>query len=368
MAGKFDMQTSLEVMGRLKADYSSGEDAKSAVEGTFAFDTLSANAQEFEKSYAEMSLLQEAAFIQDSWGDYLTDKAAEHGVIRKEAAPAIVALTITGTAETVVKRGNLFATEDGVNFETIEPVVIGADGTATVKAEAQEKGSAGNVLKETITHIPVTIYGVTAVTNEAAAYNGYDEETDDALRERALYKVRMPATSGNAYHYVEWATEVEGVGAARCIRLWNGPGTVKVIITDSNKDSPSAELVQQVYNHITEEAPIGATLTVAAPVALPVTISFDVLNGSADAEAVKACIEDYFKEKVFDMGDITQLATYPDGKIYVSYAQIGRAILDNVETTGVKDYGRLLVNGATNNIVVGAEEMPVVSEVIINGQ
>ena len=124
MAGKFDMQTSLEVMGRLKADYSSGEDAKSAVEGTFAFDTLSANAQEFEKSYAEMSLLQEAAFIQDSWGDYLTDKAAEHGVIRKEAAPAIVALTITGTAETVVKRGSLFATEDGVNFETIEPVVI----------------------------------------------------------------------------------------------------------------------------------------------------------------------------------------------------------------------------------------------------
>lgn len=367
MAGEFNMQTSLEVLNRLKADYESGEDAKSAVEGTFAFDTLSANAQEFEKSYAEMSLLREAAFLQDSWGEYLTDKAAEHGVIRKEATAASVVLTITGTAGTIVRRGSLFSTEDGVNFETAEPVTVGADGTVTVKANAQEKGAAGNVLAGTITHIPVSILGVTAVTNAAAAYNGYDEEKDDALKARALYKVRMPATSGNTYHYVEWATEVAGVGAARCIRLWNGPGTVKVIVVDSNKDSPSAELVQQVHEHIMEEAPIGATLTVAAPVALPVSISFDVLNGSADAAAVKSCIEDYFKDKVFDMSDISQLATYPDGKIYVSYAQIGRVILDNVETTGVKDYGRLLVNGATNNIVVGAEEMPVVSEVIING-
>lgn len=367
MAGEFDMQTSLEIMKRLKAEYEGGENAKSAIEGTFAFDTLSANAQEFEKSYAEMALLREAAFLQDSWGEYLTDKAAEHGVIRKEATAAIVVLTITGTAGTIVRRGSLFATEDGVNFETTEPVTIGDGGTVTVKAEAQEKGAAGNVLAGTITHIPVSIYGVTAVTNGAAAYNGYDEEKDDDLKERALYKVRMPATSANTYHYVEWATEVAGVGAARCIRLWNGAGTVKVIIVDSNKDSPSAELIQQVYDHIMEEAPIGATLTVAAPVSLPVSISFDVLNGSADAAAVKSCIENYFKEKVFDMSDISQLATYPDGKIYVSYAQIGRVILDNVETTGVKDYGRLLVNGATNNIVVGAEEMPVVSEVIING-
>ena len=365
MAGEFDMQTSLEVMGRLKADYSSGEDAKSAVEGTFAFDTLSANAQEFEKAYAEMSLLREAAFIQDSWGEYLTAKAAEHGVIRKEATAATVVLTITGTAGTIV---SLFSTEDGVNFETDEPVTIGNGGTVAVKATAQETGASGNVLAGTITHIPVSIQGVTAVNNEAAAYDGYNEEKDEALKERTLYKVRMPATSGNTYHYVEWAMEVAGVGAARCIRLWDGPGTVKVIIVDSNKDAPSAELIQSVYSHIMEEAPIGATLTVAAPVALPVTISFDVLNGSADAAAVKSCIEDYFRDKVFDMGDISQLATYPDGKIYVSYAQIGRVILDNVETTGVKDYGRLLVNGATNNIVVGAEEMPVVSEVIINGQ
>ena len=368
MAGEFDMQTSLEILERLKGDYESGENAKSAIEGTFAFDTLSANAQEFEKSYAEMSLMREAAFLQDSWGEYLTAKAAEQGVIRKEATAATVVLTVTGTAGTAVRKGSLFSTEDGINFETTEPVIIGDGGTVTVKATAQKTGPSGNVLAGTITHIPVTIYGVTAVNNAAAAYDGYDEETDDALRERALYKVQMPATSGNTYHYVEWAMEVAGVGAARCIRLWNGPGTVKVIIVDSNKDSPSAELVQTVYNHIMEEAPIGATLTVSAPVALPVSISFEVLNGSADAAAVKDCVEDYFKKKVFDMGDISQLATYPDGKIYVSYAQIGRVILDNVDTTGVKDYGNLLVNGATNNIVVGAEEMPVVSEVIVNGQ
>ena len=61
---EFDMQTAISILERMQNDFlqntSSGE--VSAVEGTFAFDSLSANSIEFEKAYAEMSLMMDAAF------------------------------------------------------------------------------------------------------------------------------------------------------------------------------------------------------------------------------------------------------------------------------------------------------------------
>ena len=73
----------------------------------------------------------------------------------------------------------------------------------------------------------------------------YEEETDGALLERLLFAVRQPATSGNVYHYIEWSTSVSGVGAVKVLPLWNGNGTVKVIVVDANKDTPSEELLQK---------------------------------------------------------------------------------------------------------------------------
>lgn len=49
-------------------------DKVNLVEGGFAWDTLSANAKEFEKAYAEMALIIEASFPQTSWGDWLTKR------------------------------------------------------------------------------------------------------------------------------------------------------------------------------------------------------------------------------------------------------------------------------------------------------
>lgn len=51
---------------------------------------------------------------------------------------------------------------------------------------------------------------------KAVEYNEarLDGETDDAFRARLLDKIRQPITSGNANHYVYWARQVPGVGAA----------------------------------------------------------------------------------------------------------------------------------------------------------
>lgn len=360
----FEAETKAEILKRLISYF---DDVKktdvSAVEGTFAYDTLAANAKEFEKTYAEMDLMMDAAFPQTSWGIYL-DRLADElaGLSRRAATPAVVTLSITGTAGVTVPAGSLFATGSGTNFATDEAVKLDDKGTGTVKATAQSTGAGGNVAAGSITVIPVSIYGVSKVTNEAAAYNGYEEETDGALLERLLFAVRQPATSGNVYHYIEWSTSVSGVGAVKVLPLWNGNGTVKVIVVDANKDTPSEELLQKVRDTITENAPIGATVTVTAPVLKTVNVALKVTDGTGNADAIKAALTKYFKASVFGTNYTTQKAT---DTLTISYAQIGRIILDNSDTTGVNDYDNLTINDGTDNIICAVDNLPVVGEVTL---
>lgn len=93
---------------------------------------------------------------------------------------------------------------------------------------------------------------------------GSEEESTEALRERFLFKVQKPSTSGNIYDYYNWTIECAGVGAAKIYPLALGPGTVKVVIADAERSAATPELIEQVKNHIEELRPIGADVSVVS--------------------------------------------------------------------------------------------------------
>lgn len=361
----FEAESRDVILERLKKYYDEAKQTDvSAVEGTFSFDTLAANAKEFEKAYAEMDLIIDAAFPQTSWGRYLDYLAEElAGLDRRAATSAVAVLTVTGTAGAVIPKGSIFATESGINFLADDDTTIPSTGTASVKATAQTVGTGGNVAAGAISKVPVSIYGVSSVTNEAAAYDGYEEEADSVLLDRILFAVRQPATSGNVYHYIEWSTSVSGVGAVKVMPLWNGNGTVKVVVVDTNKDVPSDDLLQEVRDVIAQNAPIGATVTVVAPTVKAINISLKVTNGAGNADAIKTVVTEYLKKEVFgtnykNLSDLNK-------EITVSYAQIGRIILDESARTGVNDYDNLTINDGTDNIICAADNLPVVGVVTL---
>lgn len=350
----FEVQTRQDVLKRLLQDFQQIDtEGMSTHEGTFVFDTLSANAVEFEKSYAEMQLILDAAFPQTSWGQYLTMHAEAHGVIRKKATKSKAGLKLTGIEGTIVPIGVTVATVEGKLFKTIESVTIGNTGDVTVKAESEDNGKDSNVNANTITEIVTNVDGLKSVINEQASYDGFDEESDKDLLQRLLFKVRQPATSGNTYHYMQWAQSVNGVGQVKVLPLWNGAGTVKVLLVDMNNESANTSLLDRVKAVIAKEAPIGATVTVATPTIMRVNISFRVTKGNANHEAVKRILNDEFKKQTFSMN-------------YISYANIGKALLAN-EETGIIDYSDLRVNGGTTNITITDDQLPRVNEVTING-
>lgn len=348
MSDEFRLQSKSEILARLKKKLTG---LTTDIEGSFIFDTLSANSAEFESSYGEMHLIKEATFIQTSWGDFLTKKCAEHGIIRKQATKAIVILTITGQKGTVIPKGSIFETEQGVQFCTIDEATIVSNNNVDVKAEATIVGIIGNVEAHTINKIPMSIPNVHSVDNKNFAYNGFDEENDEDLRARALLHVRTPGTSGNSMHYKEWALAVEGVGDVEVLPLWAGNGTVKIIIINADKQPASTELINSVKKYIETNRPIGATVTVTTPTKLIVNITVKIIGKNFNEELIKSSITEYFSTLSFKTKEI-------------SINRVGKAILESDNNIDY-DSSSLKLNNKATNIPLTLEQIAVLGEVTL---
>ena len=278
---------------------------------------------------------------------------------------------LTATGNGTVYAGALFESGGGVQFAAAEAVTISGSGTVPIRCVTP--GAVGNLPAGSITLMPVQIAGIVSVTNPAPTAEGYEAETDEAYYQRFLLRLQTPPTSGNQYHYLEWAMEISGVGGVQLFPLDQGANTVGVVLVDQTGKPASGELVGEVQEHIDPdsqgigegEAPIGAYCYVSAAVSKPVSLSLTVtaLEGAEQAdvtEAIKAAVAAYLKEET--LAAFTPSISKEKG-YRVSYARIGSAILDS---QGVEDYENLTVNGGTGNLAVPAKQAAVLGEVTVS--
>lgn len=280
------------------------------------------------------------------------------GLERKAATFAHGSLTVTGTG--TVEQGTLFESGGGVQFYATETVAIEGEGTVPVTCTVD--GTAGNLPAHSVTQMPVAVQGIASCDNPEPIGGGYAEESDSEYYARYLVVLRTPATSGNVYHYVQWALEVAGVGHVKVFPRVQGANTVDVVIADNAGQPASPALVKSVQDYIDPDsegagrgqAPIGAQCFVTAATGKAITVSCTVSKSdSADEEsvtaAIKSAVADYLASTVF-------------AQSYVSYGQIAAAILS---AEGVVDFEGLTVGGGTANIAVGERECAVLGEVTI---
>ncbi len=321
--------------------------------GSFFYDVGKPVSEELASIRERVEEVLKNGFALTATGMYLDSKVAEQGIERKSATYSTVNVTVTGAPGSSISAGDKVAS-DTLVFTISEGAIIDETETATVTAICDTPGKVGNVPIGAINRFPVTLAGLVSVTNPTAAVDGFDEESDDELRERYFEKVSLPATSGSKYHYIMWAKEISGVGDAKCLPLWNGNGTVKVIIINSDKGTASEELISEVTRHIEENRPIGAEVTVesAVPLVIDVSVSLVLTNGDGVETAKKNIAESitsYLQKNAFS-------------GTYISYARIGGCILNSA---GVADYSDLLLNNGIENIEIGETEVPVLGVVTI---
>lgn len=343
----FDDKSPESIKAEILADMEGVYDIR---EGSYTNNLVSEAAYSLWRMYNSLASVIPMVFVDETSGEYIDKKAAEYGITRKTGTKATCVLVITGTDNTAVPAGTAFLTAGGLIFYTIDAVTI-ADGTAEAKAEAEEVGEAYNVSAGEITKRNTNISGVTAVTNYAAT-GGTDPESDAALVTRLYEYMQRPATSGNAYHYIQWAKETNGVGYAKVIPAWDGGGTVKVIICSESLEPLDGTVVTACAEHIEEERPIGAEVTVVSASALEVSVTAAIaLDGTAALEDIRSefekKLEDYFASIVFSAS-------------YISYNKLIYLLMS---TDGVLDHGAVTLNGAQGNLFIGGEDVPKLKEV-----
>jgi uncharacterized phage protein gp47/JayE len=328
-------------------------------EGSFIYDATKPTANQFEKAYQSMDKVVDKFDVNNLTDDELERFIYQRtGQERRKATYSVGVLEVKGNG--TINQGDLFQTVSGIQFLSLETKNIYE--VSTVKIQAVLPGDTGNIPANQITEMPVSLTGINSVTNLNPTTDGYEEESDDDLRERYFERIRTPATSGNIYHYKSWAKEIPGVGDVRVVPLWNGDNTVKIIIIDSNMQPATALLIEQVQNHIDPdgkglgdgEAPIGAYCTVISALFKTINLSFSAtLKNGYDTgmvqKNVSKMVVDYLKSIAFKQS-------------FVSYAQIGNYILDS---EGVEDYANLRINDDVVNIPVGNEEVAILGGVTI---
>lgn len=353
------------IRGRLLSCVTDGVDKG---QGSYVWDSLSPVS--IELVFVGMALRKalRLGFAQETDIEHLTLRAEEHGVYRKAATYATGTVHITGKARTVIPAGLKLATEAdadldiaSVFFVTTEAATIDANGEADIPIRAVKPGIEGDVAAGSIVILATSRKNIFSVTNPEKTTGGTDEEGVESLLARYLEHVRNPGTSGNKADYKQWALSVPGVGDAHTIPLWDGEGTVKVVVLGDDKKPASADIVAAVQEFINvnagtgdRKAPIGATVTVVPASTVTLDISASILldkdageNITSIREKFIAALEVYLKKLAFQTSTIR-------------YARIGATLL---EQTGVVDYFYLTINGGEENISLGEDEVAIAGTV-----
>lgn len=309
-------------------------------------------------------------FPEYAWGEWLDLHGKQKGVIRKEAVRASGYVTITGVPGTRLASGFIVCTAatnetPSVLFSLNNELILPAGGTETVAVTAVEAGKKSNVRAGTVVIMAQPVTGITSITNAADITGGTEEEEDEPYQARILEAYAAEGTSyiGNDADLIRWAKEVAGIGDCIVNAAWNGPGTIKLSLVDSNGEPANAALCTAVYNHIISPNDRQARLLQAGSGTLTVvpatTISMTYVctgieyNDTTDPATIRkdfaSALKSYYT------------AAKRDAEI--RYVKV-HAILANIP--GVEDFTSLTMNGGTANISLDADEYPATVSIVLS--
>jgi uncharacterized phage protein gp47/JayE len=212
---------------------------------------------------------------------------------RKNATLASGAVTMTGIPGQIVPSGTTLLFGD-IIYETTEQITLGA-GETEIKIRATTSGSKGNVSIGSTMNLTDSISGIDDIaTVSVDVEGGTDEENDDDLRARVLFRIQQPPMGGDANDYVAWALAVPGVTRAWCsVEMGIGTVTVRFMMDELRAESngfPNGADIQLVSDYLHSQRPVSVKdLFVVAPVPEPVDFSIAELN--IDDDGTRAAIE-----------------------------------------------------------------------------
>lgn len=340
-------------------------------EGSIIYDALAPTCYQLAAFIMQLKNVLLETFVVTATGEYLDYRAQETGLERIEATKAIVRARLTR------EDGSPFSVAMGSRFSSIgdDPVyytVIAAEEEGIFRLQAEIAGESGNKYIGVL--LPLNNFnGLAEAMVTEILIPARDTETDEELRKRIIDSKEIVTFGGNIMDYYYLTSGIQGVGAVQIYPVWNGGGTVRLVILDDTYKAANVVLVERVQQMIDPTsnqqgigyAPIGHQVTVAAPTNKTIDVEFELtLNLGVSypqlADTIHQVIEDYF-DKVRRGWDERTDAGY---ECWVFRSQITAAILS---VLGVANVQGLKLNGLEADVQLelsnDKQELPLLGEV-----
>ena len=326
-------------------------------ESSIIYSALAPAAVELEKMYIELEWYYQETFADTASREPLIKRAKERGVTPYEATYAYFLGEFKPPSVNVPigARFNL----DQYNFIVTEKVSPGM-----YKLQCESKGADVNTASGDL--IPIEyIDGLISAKILRLLIPGEDVESTQSIRERYFKTFDVISYGGNIKDYKTKVNAIPGVGVTRVIPIWNGGGTVKLVILDSQFQKATDELVARVQEIVDPPpqgkgygiAPIGHVVTVTTAQEKIINVSCKIIfsEGSfADhIEEVKSAIDEYFGE--------LRRGWENAESVTVRIAKIEAAIL---QIDSVIDVQQTALNGLGGNLTLDGSEIPVLGSVV----
>ena len=200
---------------------------------------------------------------------------------RPEGTRSAVKVTFTLSQQQVdevhIPAGIVVNSTNGLSFRTSEELYFGDGETIkTITALCTVKGSSNQTMANTVTVIESDlsdyITGSITVNNLSSSFGGSDP-FDDADYRTLLKNWILKNQKGNLSAYEEYLENVDGLESYALAPLWDGSGTIKLILECDESD----EIMNEVWEGVNSEV-IEATedIVLATPEKIPIDVSTTV--------------------------------------------------------------------------------------------
>lgn len=329
-------------------------DSQDKREGSVIYDALAPAAMEFMGMYLEQKRIMDETYADTASREYLIKRVKERGISPYPATYAILKAESTPTTVNIAVGARFSLNE--LNYVVTEKIKDGQ-----YKVQCETIGAVGNAYFGSM--IPIDyIEGLETISLTELLIPGEDEEETEAVRQRFFDSFDSQAFGGNMADYKEKVKAINGVGGVKPYPVWNGGGTVKLTIINSNFEKSSKTLVDNVQTIIDPTqnqgqgvglAPIGHVVTVFGCEETKIDVSTKIVFQEGwtweDLKPyAERAVDDYFKTLSSDWEN--------EKNVIVRISQIENRFLN---LAGVLDISDTTINGQTQNISIESDNIPI---------
>lgn len=367
----YEHMTYETIMKRVLSRISDKRDKR---QGSPDWDSTAPVAVEMTEMYIELDNILKMTFAETAaakgYSKQLEKRCSEMGVHREPATAAVrLGLFYTGSSSNRQPFDVPIGSRYSIETETLNYVVTEKIDTGQFRLQCEETGILGNQLFGRL--IPIdTVRNLTYAELADVLIPGEDEEPDERLYARYEKAVNEQPYGGNIADYKRKVNALDGVEDCKVFPVWDGGGTVKVVLITTEYEPPSQVLIDDVQEKLDPvpyhgqgkgQAPIGHWVTVTGVEDININVETtlilrqDTTLGQVQPE-IEEVIQGYFLELAMTWAE--------QDEIIIRISQVEAKILN---VTGIIDISDTTLNGGTSNIILGSEQIPVPGRVTLHG-